>query len=708
MGSGLMPNPLEQMSPERRIILAAAICILFSFFYTTFLAPPPAPPPAEPGLEAGEAPGFVTTGPEKDLEAPEEPSSTTRTVDATAEPDRTEQLEIGLEDIGELTQSRKPEVRELVVDTPRAQYVFSTQGASLRSCRLKDYAENDPPVRLLEAERDRALSPEIKQFWQARIEEIHARNELTQGKRFRKGEPIPEEAWVELVPQYGDQTGYPLKLQFLEDLKSEPGVSDDGLVYKCNSGNTEIGSEDTHVVEFVARTDSGIVLTKSLNFSGQAPHFEISINIESERGPDIIKQVLGKFWVLEWPDGLGHLPFSYKGSQEDNQLYALINDSKDNTPTLRNWLLKQAPGTSENYRHDLCDQLTDDVDWINVETRYFIATFLPQGLPMQGVFLANKILDRPQFDTRVGMGVISQITEGPRKISVYIGPKLTSVLKDLGKGLERVVYDSWFGSICLLVEWLLAVFYALIPSYGIAIVLLCIFSKIVLYPLTYKQAQMQKKMAVLQPKIKELQERFKDDKQKLSQEQMKLWKKHGVNPAGGCLPMLAQLPIFIALYRTIQSSIDLRGAPFLWIDDLSLPDMTFFLPAALPFIGNAVNILPFIMTGISYVQMQQQKKMMPDPSQAQMMTFMTIFIFFVLYNFSSGLVLYWTVNSLTQWIQQKMMERVGHAATPAARAQAAAAQNEEPGDGETPKRVKKRPPQQRKSKPRRRRAGSRH
>lgn len=284
----------------------------------------------------------------------------------------------------------------------------------------------------------------------------------------------------------------------------------------------------------------------------------------------------------------------------------------------------------------------------------------------------------------MGVGLVAPFSSEPQTFAVYAGPKLTESLTRLGGGLERVVYDSWFDAICRLLEVLLKMFHSVIPSYGVAIILLCVLSKIVLYPLSYKQAQMQKKMAILQPKIAELKEKFKDDQQRLSQEQMKLWKKHGVNPASGCLPMLAQIPIFIALYRTIQSSIDLRGAPFLWIPDLSLPDMTFFVPYPLPFLGNAINILPAIMTAVSLWQMHDQKKIMPDPSQARMMMMMTGFFFFILYHFSSGLVLYWLTNNVTQIIQQKIMEHLGHSASPAAVAAAAAgaANGESPPEDE--------------------------
>ena len=649
-----MPNPLDQIAPEKRILLAAALCILVSFLFSSLMAPPPPkevpPGPEETTLVGDNGPKIVSPVEGEKPLVSEEELKTDAPEPVPAEVDG----EVG---IGTLTQKTPPPIREVVIDTPEERFVFSTEGATLRSCQLKNYWEFDPPIPLLEAQANQPLPPEEKAFWLARTEEAKARAAELEGYKYRKGDTVPEEAWVELVPPYDDSAGYPLRMRF------GSGVSDENLVYECDTDSLVLGPEDEGEVRFTARTAAGVVLTKTISFSGSDPAFRVAVETEAPGGVETLKTAFKNHWSLEWPDGLQHLPFQYHGSQEANQLYALLDDSKDQTPTLRSWLLKQVRKMSDgvipdDYRHALVGR----VGWINVETRYFIASFLPQGPPMQGVYLANRILERPAFDTRVGMGVISEFSESPRTVKVYAGPKLTSVLAELGSGLDRVVYDSWFGSVCLLVEKLLGFFYRIFPSYGLAIILLCVLSKIVLYPLSYKQAQTQKKMAVLQPKIAELKEKYKDDSQKLSQEQMKLWKKHGVNPAGGCLPLVAQIPIFIALYRTIQSSIDLRGASFLWINDLSLPDMTFFLPVSLPFLGNALNVLPFVMMVISMIQMNEQKKMMPDPSQAKMMMFMTAFFFFILYHFSSGLVLYWTANSLTQWIQQKAMERLGHSA----------------------------------------------
>jgi len=675
-----MPNFLNNLSPERRILLATSLCVMLSVVFTLLMPPPKrhqeTRPPEVAPLAGGESASLKPGGTEAALPP--------RDVTAEAEvPASTQTAQTPITPLGKIqsplaTADPNLSAKEVVIDTPYARMVFSTQGGSLRSFRLKEYPEIDPPIKLLEAQRDAALDPVVKDFWRKRIEEALARKEKIGSTKIRKGMPVPEEAWVELVPHYEDTQEFPLILYFGTDL------SDRDLIYQANTDQKALVPGETFDLELVGKTASGLTLTKKLSLSADEPLIGLEIHTEAPGGLKPLQESIGQQWVLEWPDGLAHIPFHYPGAQEENHLRALLNDSMQ-SPTLIDWMRKQAAGAGpiKEFRYPLDGR----IGWICVETRYFISTLIPEDSTVQGVYLARGIQDRPAVDTRLGIGLVSPLKEQPQKFTLYVGPKLTHTLAKLGGGLDRVVYDSWFGSICLLVEWLLGVFYSIIPSYGVAIILLCIFSKLVLYPLTYKQAQTQMKMAALQPKIQELKEKFKDDTQRLSQEQMKPWKKHGVNPASGCLPMLAQLPIFIALYRTIQSSIDLRGAPFLWIPDMSLPDMTFFLPTSLPFLGNAINLLPIIMTVVSLLQMQQQKKMMPDPNQAQMMMIMTGFFFFILYHFSSGLVLYWLTNSVTQMIQQKVMEHLGHAATPAKiqqKAAVVAAMSEDPEEEPEP------------------------
>ncbi|MCG3199358.1 MAG: YidC/Oxa1 family insertase periplasmic-domain containing protein [Candidatus Omnitrophica bacterium] len=671
-----MSEFLTKLSPEKRLILATTLCVAISIFFTLFFAPKTAPPsgPKEPHIPrlAGDHPPQLAPAEVEEASAPAEISEATARPSAPA---MAASPKIGAGSDVLAQAEPKPAKREIVVDTPLARWVFSSEGASLRSLKLKHYAEIDPPLRLLESQRDSAAVPILRDFWQERVAELKQRTKTRGKEHYAPGEDIPEQAWVELIPDYVDTAEYPMAILFGAD------ASDRGVLYEASAESLNLVPGASSELVFTAMTASGLSILKRFAFSGDKLQFEVETQFSSPGGLGPFQEKFGRHWMLRWPDGLAHLPFHYPGAQEENLLRALLNDSMQSpthAQTLRDHALEA--GVGDEYRQPLEGR----VDWVSIETRYFIAALVPRGAGIQGAYLINDIRRRPPVDTRMGVGLVAPFSSEPQTFAVYAGPKLTESLTRLGGGLERVVYDSWFDAICRLLEVLLKMFHSVIPSYGVAIILLCVLSKIVLYPLSYKQAQMQKKMAILQPKIAELKEKFKDDQQRLSQEQMKLWKKHGVNPASGCLPMLAQIPIFIALYRTIQSSIDLRGAPFLWIPDLSLPDMTFFVPYPLPFLGNAINILPAIMTAVSLWQMHDQKKIMPDPSQARMMMMMTGFFFFILYHFSSGLVLYWLTNNVTQIIQQKIMEHLGHSASPAAVAAAAAgaANGESPPEDE--------------------------
>ena len=169
-----------------------------------------------------------------------------------------------------------------------------------------------------------------------------------------------------------------------------------------------------------------------------------------------------------------------------------------------------------------------------------------------------------------------------------------------------------------------------------------------------------KEMRKLQPEMEKLRKEFKDDAQRMNKEVMELYRRHKVNPAGGCLPMLLQLPIFIGLFMTLRSVIELRGAPFIfWIKDLSLPD-ALSLPFSLPYIGSAINILPIIMTGVTFVQ---QKVSGSTGTSQPMMLMFPIFMLFIFYNFPSGLVLYFlcgnVINILAQtWINRPELKKV--------------------------------------------------
>ena len=288
----------------------------------------------------------------------------------------------------------------------------------------------------------------------------------------------------------------------------------------------------------------------------------------------------------------------------------------------------------------------------------------PQANPEQAKQLARSAPATGQVVT----ALVSPPVELPPGASVthsyffFCGPQEAEVLASYQpEGLPSLVSFGMFSPLASVILFILKGFYKVTRSYGLAIILLTTLIKAALLPLSLKgQASMQR-MQQLQPKIKELQERHKDDKQKLAEEQMRLWREQGVSPFGGCLPTLIQIPVFIALYRALQSSFDLRQRAFLWIDDLSQPDALFTFSFSLPFIGNTFNLLPILwMISIVISQKMMPRPKVEDPQMKQQQTMMTIMplMFGVLfYGLPAGLLLYFVTQSVLTIGEQKFIRR---------------------------------------------------
>ena len=246
-------------------------------------------------------------------------------------------------------------------------------------------------------------------------------------------------------------------------------------------------------------------------------------------------------------------------------------------------------------------------------------------------------------------------------VSYLFGILLFDVLNTIKVGGTGLGF--WFaqqGSIYVFVilifvyVWLMNRLYSVIPNYGIAIIILTLLIKIVLWPLGSKSYKSMSEMKKLQPLMKEIREKYKDDKQRMNQEVMSLYKTYKINPLGGCLPMVVQLPVFFALYRMLYQAIELRHAPFfLWINDLSAPDRLFNFNFSIPFMEPpyGIPVLTVIM-GASMLLQQKMSPPMGDATQAKMMMFMPIIFTVIFINFSSGLVLYWLVNNILSIAQQ--------------------------------------------------------
>jgi YidC/Oxa1 family membrane protein insertase len=237
---------------------------------------------------------------------------------------------------------------------------------------------------------------------------------------------------------------------------------------------------------------------------------------------------------------------------------------------------------------------------------------------------------------------------------LFFGPKSMKVLDEAGYDMDRVVDFGWFDFIAKPCLWLMNFIHGFIPNYGVAIIILTLITKIILWPLGNKSYKSMGEMKKVQPLMAEIREKYKGDKKKMNQEMMALYKTYKINPMGGCLPMAAQIPVFIALYRMLYEAIELRHAPFFgWINDLSAPDRLFHFDVSIPLMEAPYGIP--VLTLVMGATMLLQQKMSPppgDPSQAKMMMFMPIIFTFIFINFPSGLVLYWLVNNLFSIAQQ--------------------------------------------------------
>ena len=243
----------------------------------------------------------------------------------------------------------------------------------------------------------------------------------------------------------------------------------------------------------------------------------------------------------------------------------------------------------------------------------------------------------------------------------FTGPKKEEILGQY-ETMDALLSYGWLTSISKALLYFLNIVYKAVPNYGVSIIILTIIIKAILFPLTRKSQLSMFRMQQLQPMISQLKEKYKHDKQRQGKEQVQLFKKYRVNPMSGCLPMLLQLPVFIALFRTLQLSFEMRQAPFmLWINDLSRPDTLLYLTFSIPFIGNALNILPLIMTGASFAQMKIMPKAPATDSQARtqqkMMSFMPFMFAFILYHMPSGLTIYWTTSTILSIIESILIRK---------------------------------------------------
>lgn len=318
--------------------------------------------------------------------------------------------------------------------------------------------------------------------------------------------------------------------------------------------------------------------------------------------------------------------------------------------------VKDSRALSANNFGDLDNGLIQEgrFDWVSIQNQYY-AGLLSSSIP------AKRVQVLPVYDeNEQGLGISSNVafsfdtiaSNESRSLETefYVGPKEFKRLQGLGNYQDKVMQFGWFGFFSKLLLYFMSLIHSFVPNWGWSIVIMTIIIKLIFWPLTGKAAESQKGMAKIQAPMAELKKKYEKNPQKLQQETMKLFREHGVNPLAGCFPVLIQMPIFLGLFYMLRTAAELRYESFLWVADLSQAD-TIAVVAGFP-----INLFPILMGVTMFYQMQ----IMPvsptaDPLQQKIFKFMPFIFLIFLYNFSSGLVIYWTTQNILTIIQQKMI-----------------------------------------------------
>jgi len=341
-------------------------------------------------------------------------------------------------------------------------------------------------------------------------------------------------------------------------------------------------------------------------------------------------------------DGSDKLKFKIAvAATKDQNQYSFSNDPQARSRTYVVYSQEKAERIKIEAKDEVKTLSFDNkVNWVALSDRYFLFSVLPKDSLFTDV-ISNKKAEDSMYSTEFALAP----KDGVYNYSVYIGPKDVSFLRKADPTLSESIDYGWLAVISVPMLEIMKFFYRIIPNYGVAILLLTLLVRLIMYPLQHKSMKSMKKMQELQPHMKSLQEKYKEDKPKLNQEMMQFMKTHKVNPMSGCLPMLIQLPVFIALYKVLANAVELYRSPFIfWITDLSVKD---------PF-----YIFPILMGVMMFVQQKITPNPTMDQTQAKMMLFMmpVIFTIFML-SLPSGLTLYILFSTVLGIAQQHMMNK---------------------------------------------------
>jgi len=409
----------------------------------------------------------------------------------------------------------------------------------------------------------------------------------------------------------------------------------DDAVFSTHLNKDSIDIKDKPMEIFFSwKSPRGVVVEKRFLFSPQTYVVGLDVIIKNGSGRPI-KDSLTLSLLKMGPEAESR--YSFEGPS------ALINDKLEQIKIKK--IQKQ-------------DVYPGKLKWIAIQDRYFISAIMPNETIDASMHLSNggDILKNTYVQPEQ---TILPDQQHVFKYTLFFGPKSMAVLKSADFDLIKAVNFGMFDILAKPCVYIMNFIYKFIPNYGVAIIILTLLSKILLWPLGNKSYKSMAQMKKIQPLMAEIKEKYKDDKKKMNEEMMGLYKTYKVNPLGGCLPMVVQIPVFFALYRMLYGAIELRHAPFIWwINDLSAPDRLFRFNFSIPFMEPPYGIP--VLTIIMGVTMFIQQKMSPpagDPTQAKMMMLMPIVFTVIFINFSSGLVLYWLVNNVISMVQQYYIQK---------------------------------------------------
>ena len=394
-------------------------------------------------------------------------------------------------------------------------------------------------------------------------------------------------------------------------------------VCSVNSDGFILGKGDKRDLEFICRSPQGDLLKKTFTLHGDS------------YGMDLVQQITNTTSVQQ-SGSLNLLLATHVDSSVKESRFAEhgpVSFVGKGLVALKSKDLEKGPKTFDK-----------DVLWTGYADKYFLSAV------MAGSSSFGPVVIR-EANGRVDNTISSlPITLKPGESStlsykLYFGPKDLDILKAQDNQLDAVIDLGWFTIVAKPLLSALKFFYGYVHNYGIAIIIVTVIIKILFYPLTYKSYKSMKQMQKIQPKMAELKEKHKNDRDAMNKAVMELYKTHKVNPLGGCLPMLVQMPIFVALYRALMTSIELRHAPFmLWIMDLSIKDPYY--------------VTPVIMGATMFIQQKMTPNTSMDPTQAKMMLALPLVFTVMFINMPAGLVLYWLVNNMLTIAQQMYINRL--------------------------------------------------